>query len=101
MELLPLPAARPLADPTQRDRHQVLQAKAEDLEAVFLAEMLAHAGLGEGQGPMSGAEGETQFASFLRQEQAKAIAAGGGIGLAEAIFNSMLRAEGKGDGNGH
>ena len=79
--------------PTGPGRAEVLQAKAEDLEAVFLSEMLAHAGMGEQKGAFSGAEGETQFTSFLRQEQAKAIVESGGIGLAESIFNAMVRAE--------
>ena len=93
MDVTPLPKPA-LPGP---GRSEVLQAKAEDLEAVFLAEMLAHAGMGEQQGAFSGAEGEAQFTSFLRQEQARAIVQSGGIGLAESIFNSMLRAE---DGGG-
>ena len=68
--------------PPQAERQDTLRAKAQDLEAVFLAEMLAHAGMAEQKGAFSGAEGEAQFASFLRQEQARAIAQGGGIGLA-------------------
>jgi flagellar protein FlgJ len=75
------------------DRHAVLMAKAEELEASFLAEMLAHSGLGESDGSFSGGAGEDQFASFLRQEQARLMVEGGGIGLAELIFNSMAKAE--------
>ncbi|OYW59697.1 MAG: hypothetical protein B7Z10_08850 [Rhodobacterales bacterium 32-66-7] len=81
-------------------RQQEIMAKAKDLEAVFLAEMLTYAGMGDSQGSFSGAEGEAQFASFLRQEQAKAIVEGGGVGLAQSIFTSMLRAEGGSDANG-
>jgi peptidoglycan hydrolase FlgJ len=75
------------------DRRQTLMAKAEELEATFLAEMLAHSGLGEAQGDFGGGAGESQFSSFLRQEQARQIVEGGGIGLAEMIFNTMLEAE--------
>lgn len=74
-------------------RHDQLMAKAEELEATFLAEMLAHSGLGELQGAFGGGQGEAQFASFLRQEQAQLMVQSGGIGLAELIFNSMVEAE--------
>ena len=74
-------------------RQDLLMAKAEELEAGFLAEMLAHSGLGEMQGAFNGGAGETQFASFLRQEQARLIVESGGLGLAELIFNSMVKAE--------
>lgn len=74
-------------------RHDQLMTKAEELEATFLAEMLAHSGLGEMQGAFGGGQGEAQFTSFLRQEQAKLIVQQGGTGLAELIFNSMVEAE--------
>jgi peptidoglycan hydrolase FlgJ len=74
-------------------RHDQLMAKAEELEATFLAEMLAHTGLGEMQGSFGGGQGEAQFTSFLRAEQARLITESGGIGLAELIFNTMAKAE--------
>jgi peptidoglycan hydrolase FlgJ len=74
-------------------RQQQLMAKAEELEATFLSEMLAHSGLGEMQGTFGGGAGEEQFASFLRQEQARLMVESGGIGLAEMIFRSMARTE--------
>ena len=64
-------------------------AKAQELEAAFLAEMLAQSGLGEMQGAFGGGEGEAQFTSFLRQEQARLMVEKGGIGLSELIFRSM------------
>ena len=72
-------------------------AKAQELEAAFLAEMLSHAGLGDAEGPFAGGHGEAQFASFLRQEQARLMVQSGGIGLAEVIFNTLV-AKGQGDG---
>ncbi|MBL9050995.1 MAG: rod-binding protein [Tabrizicola sp.] len=74
-------------------RHEQLMSKAEELEATFLSEMLAHSGLGEMQGAFGGGQGEAQFTSFLRQEQARLIVQGGGLGLAELIFNAMVEAE--------
>lgn len=82
----------PITLPTP-SRHDQLMAKAEELEATFLAEMLAHSGLGEMQGAFGGGQGEAQFTSFLRQEQARLIVQQGGMGLAELIFNSMVKAE--------
>jgi peptidoglycan hydrolase FlgJ len=80
------------------DRRGEMMAKAEELEATFLAEMLGHAGLGEASSDFGGGHGEEQFASFLKQEQARMFVQKGGIGLAELIFNSMVEAE-HGPGN--
>ena len=41
----------------------------------------------------AGGVGEEQFSSFLRAEQAKLMVAKGGIGLAEQIFQSLVRHE--------
>lgn len=86
MDLSPITAQTPT-------RQQALMSKARELESTFLSEMLAHSGLGELQGDFGGGQGEAQFASFLRQEQARLIVKGGGLGLAEMIFNSMSEAE--------
>jgi peptidoglycan hydrolase FlgJ len=87
MDIQPITAALPPS------RHDQLMSKAEELEATFLSEMLSHSGLGEIQGSFGGGQGEAQFSSFLRQEQAKLIVQEGGLGLAELIFNSMVEAE--------
>lgn len=89
MDLPALPALSP-SGPSRQDQ---MMAKAEELEASFLAEMLAHSGLGEMTGPFGGGSGEAQFSSFLRAEQARLIVEKGGVGLAELIFNSMVKAE--------
>ena len=83
----------PPPTPLPPDRREVLMDKAQELEASFLAEMLGHSGLGELQEGFGGGAGEDQFASFLRQEQARLMVEGGGIGLAELIFNSMVEAD--------
>ncbi|ARC90110.1 rod-binding protein [Rhodovulum sp. MB263] len=80
---------------TDRDaRLARLREAAEELEARFLSEMLASAGLGNVSGELSsgafgGGIGETQFTSFLRDAQATEMAHAGGIGLAESIFESL------------
>ena len=72
---------------TQAERQ--LRQVSQDLEAAFLSQMLKSAGVGATKGPFSGGEGEDQFASFLRDAQAKEMVKSGGIGLAESIFAAM------------
>lgn len=75
-----------------------LRRKAAELEAVFLTEMLGHAGLDAPRGQFGGGIGEDQFASFLRAEQARAIVDAGGIGLTERLFRALSASS---DGAGH
>lgn len=79
-------SATPPPDPTAP-----LYRAAVTLEASFLTEMLRSAGLGESRGGFGGGIGESQFASMLAREHAEALAAAGGIGLAESIFNALAR----------
>jgi len=89
----PALALRPAAAAVP-DRRARLEAAARDLEASFLAVMLAAAGLGRPrEGPGGGGIGEAQFASFLAEAEARAIAAKGGLGLAEALFRALARGE--------
>ena len=91
-ETSPLP---PLAlqnrPPLPRD--PALYDVAQRLEATFLAEMLKSAGFGEQKNSLSGGIGEDQFASFQRESVAEAMAARGGIGLAEQLYKAMLEAQ--------
>lgn len=77
----------PLAPAKERDA--ALWTAAQGLEATFLAEMLKSTGLGEASDGFGGGIGEEQFASFMRQAQADRMVAAGGIGLAEASFESL------------
>jgi hypothetical protein len=72
-------------------RRDVLMQKAKDLEAAFLSEMLSYVGVDAPEGSFSGGVGEDQYASFLRDAQAKAMVEHGGIGLAERLFQSLVR----------
>ena len=83
MQLTSPPAISGLHSPTP------LQGRAVQLEAVFLSEMLAHAGLDQGLTPGSAEAGPDPFASFLRERLADQVARSGGIGLSEAIFRSL------------
>lgn len=66
-----------------------LRAKAAEMEAAFLAEMLGPVGMTPQSGSFGGGIGEDQFGSFLREAQAKAVVKAGGIGLTEALFRAM------------
>ncbi len=81
----------PQKPPQPRDA--LLMERARALETAFLAEMLSFSGLGTVSDDFGGGAGEQQFASFLRQEQAKLMVDKGGIGLAEMIFDSLKARE--------
>jgi peptidoglycan hydrolase FlgJ len=84
-----MPIAPDLPSITPPQRHGALRAKAEEIEATFLSEMLSHAGLDALSDSFGGGIGEEQFSSFLRDEQAKAMVQHGGIGLAGSLFRAM------------
>lgn len=83
----------PYARPSPPTRDDQLRDVAQKLEATFLAEMLKSAGFGKSQETFGGGSGEDQFSSFLVQAQAEKMAEGGGIGLAEALFESLKERE--------
>lgn len=66
-----------------------LRKAAEQLEATFLSEMLKSAGVGKTSESFGGGVGEEQFSSFLRDAEAREMARGGGIGLAETLYQAM------------
>lgn len=66
---------------------------AKSLEAAFLADMLKSVGFGEQPEGFGGGAGEDQFASFMREEQAKRMTEAGGIGLAQALFEAMTEGQ--------
>jgi peptidoglycan hydrolase FlgJ len=84
---LPAPAPQAASAPDAR----ALRQSAEAFEAVFLAEMLKAAGLGQPrQGFGGGGAGEDVFASRFADLHARALVARGGIGLADRIEAALL-----------
>lgn len=71
-----------------------LRKVATEFEAVFLAEMLSHTSLGQTSETFGGGAGEDAFGSFLTREWATEMAESGGIGLSEAILQSLISREG-------
>lgn len=84
----------PISQPSPQDlRKQHLRTAAQEFEASFLTEMLDAAGLGASRQMFGGGAGEDQFASFLLQEQARAMVRVGGIGLSESIYEALKERE--------
>ena len=72
-----------------------LREAAEAFETVFLTEMLSHAGMGATGGSFGGEDlgggvGEEAFSSLLTREWADRISRKGGLGLSDAIYESLL-----------
>jgi Rod binding domain-containing protein len=91
--MIPIPPAASAVGSVLPPREAALMEAAQNLEAVFLAEMLQSAGLGQTSESFGGGAGEQQFGSFLIQEQAKYIVKGGGIGLAQSLFEALKEQE--------
>ncbi len=90
----PLPGPRAAADPAKGDagRLEAVRRTAEEFEAMFLAQMLAPIfETLETDGPFGGGSGEQMYRPILVQEYGKAIAANGGVGIAEAVQREILR----------
>lgn len=85
---------QPRQTPRDPAREASLRAVATEFEATFLAQMLQHAGAGRSPEGFGGGAGEDAFASMLTAEHARLLAGAGGVGLADAIFASLLRSEG-------
>lgn len=81
-------------------RTDVLFNQANRLEATFLSQMLAHAGLDRAAEGMGGGAGAAQFASFLRDAQAESMVQAGGIRLSEALFRALVARDGAGRDKG-
>lgn len=68
------------------------RAVAEEFEAVFLAQMMEHMmGDTTKSDTFGGGPGESAFRGLLNEEYAKVMARSGGVGLADALTQEMLR----------
>ena len=90
---LPTPVSHPSpavvqADDTAPTSEARLRQSAEEFEAVFIAEMLNHAGLDDAVAGETGFGGEA-YAGLLVDAYADALAKNGGFGLAEQIYQQL------------
>lgn len=73
-------------------RDSRLARTAEEFEALFVAQMLAPMfETIKTDGPFGGGGNERMYRSLMVQEYGKAIAAAGGIGIADSVQREMLR----------
>lgn len=85
-------------DPSRRKQPPVpasdaaLRRAAEALETQFLSEMLRASGLDAAPAGLGGGAAEGHVVSFLIEARAEALVRDGGIGLAESIYHSLVRA---------
>lgn len=76
-------------------RRSAARRAAEDFESVFVSQMMEPMFQGlKTDGMFGGGSGEGVFRSLMIQEVGKEIAAGGGIGIADAVYGEMLRMQG-------
>ncbi|MEO1490893.1 MAG: rod-binding protein [Pseudomonadota bacterium] len=90
---LPTTATRPDFVRTTEQTEATIRHAAQEFEAVFLTEMLKHAGLGQMPETMNGGVGEAAFADFLARAYADGISQSRSIGIADRVYES-LKAEG-------
>ena len=78
------------SDKAQGDRADAqARAAAEAFEAAFLSEVLKTSGVNAMPSGFGGGAGEEAFASLLTDEYARRMAARGGIGLAEHVYQIL------------
>jgi Rod binding domain-containing protein len=90
---LPATAAPRALPPAEIDAD--LMATARAFESVFVAQMLAHSGLGKALSAEGGFGGEA-FSTLLVEQYAERLVQKGGFGLAEKVYE-QLRDKGAGN----
>lgn len=99
MSLIPAPVEQKalpnLGSSLDMTRRSAAKRAAEDFESVFVSQMMEPMFQGiKTDGMFGGGSGEQVFRSLMIQEVGKEIAAGGGIGIADAVYGEMLRMQG-------
>ena len=88
--------------PDRAARDAQLREQAREFEAVFVSQMLKHAGLTEA---LSGSEskfGGEAFSNMLTEQYAHELIEDGGFGLAEEIYQQLLEKDQRhGSGNAY
>lgn len=88
--IAPPKVTAPAREPDQPDaaRDAAIREKAKEFEAVFIAEMLSHAGFDKALSENSGFGGEA-FSRMLVESYAEQLSKKGGFGLADQIYRQL------------
>jgi Rod binding domain-containing protein len=79
-------------------QQQVARDTAEKFESVFLQQMLEHMFSGIQPDPeFGGGQSELVYRSMLNEYYADAVSKRGGIGIADAVYNEIIRLQGQQD----
>lgn len=90
-----LPHRPPAASTPDADhRRDALRAVAVKFEAMFLTQVLDLAGVAKSPEGWNGGHGEEAFRGHLLEQKGMLMAEAGGIGLAEHVFEALLKREG-------
>ena len=77
------------------DRNSRAYKAAQDFESVFLGQMVAQMYTGlDAKGTFGGGFAEQTYRSLLNQEIGRQMSAGGGVGLADAVYAEMVKLQG-------
>ena len=90
MEAVSRPAAASAMTPVEERR---LRESAREVEAVFVQQLLKTMRQASPGGPLSGT-GQRVYQDMMDQELGRAIAKGGGLGLADMLVRDVLRRQG-------
>ena len=88
------PLAATAATPRPTADEAAARAAAEEFEAVFLAQMMAH--MFEGistDGPFSGGQAEQVYRSMLMNEFGRIASRSGGLGIADQVMSEILKVQ--------
>jgi len=81
---------------TPIDRQSKTYKAAQEFESVFLAQTVAQMHVGvTPEGPFSGGFAEETYRSLLYQEVGRQMAASGGVGIAGAVYQEMVKLQGE------
>lgn len=88
----PRPGPAAAGDNARFDRQA--RETARSFEAFFLTRMLEQMSAGiETNGPFGGGQSEKIYRSLLNQQYAENLSAAGGVGLADTIYNELIKAQ--------
>jgi Rod binding domain-containing protein len=90
----PLPATTATA-PAPAGRNRAAYKAAQEFEAVFLSQMVEQMNIGlKSGGPFGGGFAEETYRSLMYQEVGRQMAQSGGVGIADAVYQEILKLQG-------